>query len=327
MADVAATSNETPLRVLAQRRGFHVGAAVNDKALKDDPLYSEVLAREFNMVTCENAMKFGPLRPARDQFAFEAADAIVAFAEAHQMAVRGHALVWHTMVPAWFTDARFGYDDAVDVLRDHIYTVTRRYRGKLAAWDVVNEGIDDDGAWRKTIFLKTFGPDYLAMAFHWAHEGDPDAKLFYNDYEADAINRKSNAVYTLLSDLRSQGVPVHGVGLQMHLDLSSPPDPRSIADNIRRFNALGLEVHITEMDVKTESSATERTLDEQARVYRDILDVCLAAPCCPTLITWGVTDRYSWIPQHFPGLGSALLFDQDARPKPAYFALRDALRA
>ena len=318
---------DPPLRSLASRCGLHVGAAVDDRALRDDPVYREILAREFNMVTCENAMKFGPLRPSRETFSFEAADSIVAFAESHGMAVRGHALLWHEMLPKWFGSGGFSCDDAIDVLRTHIQTVTRHYAGRLAAWDVVNEAVESDGSWRQTPFLRMFGPDCLSMAFHWAHEGDPNTKLFYNDYCADEINAKSDAIYDIVCGLLEQGVPIHGVGLQMHVNVQYRPRPDSVARNIRRFAELGLDVHITEMDVALDVPASKRDLDKEASMYREVVGVCLAAERCKTLVTWGVTDRYSWIPHHFPGKGAPLLFDEKGQPKPAYIAMREALLA
>jgi len=312
------------LRSLAAQHGLHIGAAVSEHALREDPAYREILAREFNMITCENALKWGPLRPTRDQFAFENADLIVDFAEANDMVLRGHTLVWHNMLPAWLSEQRLGNDDAHDLVREHIQTVMRRYRGRIAVWDVVNEAIEDDGI-RDSFFLHALGPDYLATVFHWAHEADPDARLFYNDYEADAINAKSDAIYALIKDLLQRGVPIHGVGLQMHLCLWAPPKAKSVAKNIRRFNDLGLEVHITEMDVRMKEPATEENLRAQARIYRDMIEVCLDAAQCTALVTWGVTDRYSWVPDAFQGEGAALLFDNDGLPKPAYHALRETL--
>jgi endo-1,4-beta-xylanase len=313
------------LRELAERRKFRIGAAVNEGPLRDDPEYRAILAREFNIVTPENAMKFGPLRPTRDVYAFEDADAIVAFAQQHGIAVRGHALLWHLMVPAWLAEAHLSFDDCIDVVRSHLYTVTQHFRGKVCAWDVVNEAIEADGSWRDTLFLHAFGPEYLTLAFQWAHEGDPDARLFYNDFGAEEINAKSTAIYGMLGGLLDRGVPVHGVGLQMHWELGQPLDPRSMAENIRRLSALGLEIHVTEMDVRIKEPATPKALEDAAKIYREVLEVCLAAPQCTALLTWGVTDRYSWVPAHCPGMGAALLFEAEGRPKPAYFALRDVL--
>ncbi|HNR34614.1 MAG TPA: endo-1,4-beta-xylanase [Candidatus Hydrogenedentes bacterium] len=319
------STEATGLRELAGKRGLRIGTAVSADALRDDPQYRTILAREFDMITCENAMKFGPLRPERDRFAFDDADAIVAFAREHGMAVRGHTLVWHYILPDWFAKGGFTYDDGIDLVRGHIHTVVSRYRGDVFAWDVVNEALDDHGGWRDSPFLRMFGPDYLAMAFHWAHEADPDAKLFYNDYSADGLNRKSDAMYAMIRMLLEQGAPIHGVGLQMHLCVWDDLHPASIAANIKRFNDLGLDVHITEMDVRIKEPFLESDLLRQARIYREIMDVCLRAERCGAWAVWGVTDRYSWVPQAFKREGAALLFDDAGQPKPAYEAVRDAL--
>ena len=311
------------LRSLAAQHGLHIGAAVSEHALREDSTYREILAREFNMITCENALKWGPLRPTRDQFAFEDADLIVDFAKANDMALRGHTLVWHNMLPAWVAELGLG-DPGIDLVRGHIETVVRRYRGRIGAWDVVNEAIENDGL-RDSFFLHALGPDYLATVFQWAHDADPDARLFYNDFDADTLNAKSDAIYATVKDLLRRGVPVHGLGLQMHLCLWAPPKAKSVARNIRRFNDLGLEVHITEMDVRMKVPATEENLRVQARIYRDMIKVCLGAAQCTAFVTWGVTDRYSWVPNAFPGFGAALLFDHDGLPKPAYHALRETL--
>ena len=313
------------LRSLAERRGMHVGAAVSARPLREDAAYRDTLAREFNMLTPENALKFGPLRPTRDSFDFGEADALVSFAHEHAMAVRGHTLVWHNQLPEWAGQIPPERDAWLDVLRDHIHTVTKRYRGKIAAWDVVNEGIGDDCVLRGSVFHRVFGADYITMVFKWAHEGDPGAKLFYNDYSADAWGRKSSAVYALAKDLVERGVPIHGVGLQMHLCLWAPPSPCLVAANISRLNKLGLDVQITEMDVRIREPITDEDLARQARVYRDIMRVCVKAKNCKVLTTWGVTDKYSWVPHFFKGTSAPLLFDEAGRPKPAYYALCDAL--
>lgn len=296
------------------------------RPLREDAAYRDLLAREFNMLTCENALKFGPLRPTPDQFAFDNADAIVAFAEAQGMAVRGHTLVWHSQMPEWLEEGVLGYDSSIDLIRSHIQTVTKRYRGRIGVWDVVNEAFEDNGRWRDTFYLRKFGPDYIKMAFHWAHEGDPNAKLFYNDYNADGLNAKSKAIYRMVKRLLGEGVPIHGVGLQVHLLLGHVPSTRAIAANVKRFNRLGLEVHITEMDVRVKTPVSESDLREQAGVYGDIIRICLRAKNCPALVVWGVTDRYSWVPDVFAGYGAPLLFDEQGREKPAAAALRANLQ-
>ena len=315
------------LRSLAQARGIQIGAAVAAGPLRSEPLYAQTLAREFSMLTPENAMKFGPLHPGRERYDFSDADAIVDFAEAHDMRVRGHTLVWHNQLPPWLTAGKWTREELIEILREHIMTVVGHYRGRVVAWDVVNEAVADDGSLRDTIWLRGIGPQYIDMAFRWAHEADPDALLFYNDYGGEGRGRKSDAIYALVKDLLQRGVPIHGVGLQMHVALGWHPKPQDVAANMERLAALGLEVHITEMDVRIKSPATEEELAAQARIYRDMLEVCLSAENCKAFVLWGFTDRHSWIPQFFRGWGSGLIFDSSYQPKPAYDALMDVLTA
>src|SRR5262249_18770950 len=206
------------LRDAATARGLRVGAAVNITPFRNEPIYSQTLGREFNMLVAENVMKFDALHPAQNTFNFTDADALVAFAEANNMAVRGHNLVWHNQIPSWLTNGNFTRDQVIAILQNHISTVVGRYRGRIVAWDVVNEAINDsNGQLRSESFwLQKIGPEYIAMAFQFAHQADPDAKLYYDDFGAEASGTKSDAVFNLVSGLVNQGVPINGVGWQMH---------------------------------------------------------------------------------------------------------------
>ena len=316
----------SPLRDLADARGLLVGVAVNEAPLREDPAYRDLLAREFNVVTPENAMKFGRLSHERGHYHFEDADAIVGFAESHGMRVRGHTLVWHMLQPEWLTEGAFSRQEWLDILREHIFTVMTRYRGRVFAWDVVNEALAEDGSLRDTIWLRGAGEEYLEQAFRWAHEADPAALLFYNDYCADDLSPKSDSVYRLLRRLLERDVPIHGVGLQMHLELEKPPRPKQIGKNIARLSALGLQVHVTEMDVRMKTPATPAKLVSQARIYRRVLRACLRRGECQACVFWGLGDGHSWIPEFFPGEGAALLFDDLSRPKPACRAVQRTIR-
>ncbi len=315
------------LRSLAQKRGIGMGTAVAIKALQNNPTYRQVLVREFNMVTPENVMKFQPIHPERDRYHFAPADALVAFAQANQMQVRGHTLVWHRQLPDWLTKGKWTREELMTILRQHIYTVVDRYRGQLVAWDVVNEAIADNASLRDTIWLKGIGSEYIEMAFRWAHEADPQAHLFYNDYGGEDLGKKSDAIYALVKDLRQRDVPIHGIGLQMHISINNPPKPEAVAANIKRLGELGLEVQITEMDVRIHggTGTREEKLAAQANLYRDMLKVCLNAPNCKAFVTWGFTDKHSWIPSHFGHPDSPLIFDELFHPKPTYGALMEGL--
>jgi endo-1,4-beta-xylanase len=208
----------------------------------------------------------------------------------------------------------------------HIATVVEHYRGHLAAWDVVNEAIADDGSGlRDTVFSRGLGPDYIADAFRMAREADSRALLFYNDYGAEAAGAKSDRVYELVKGLKEQGVPIDGVGLQMHVDGTSYPQPADIAANMDRLVALGLLVNLSEMDVRirTAPGTTPERMDLQKRVYHDIVAVCVAEPRCHAVTLWGFTDKHTWIDEFF-GADDPLLFDAEYRAKPAFFGVQDA---
>jgi endo-1,4-beta-xylanase len=318
----------TTLRSLAQQRGIGIGTAALMEPFQNDSTYREVLAREFNRLTPENAMKFGQLHPERDRYNFTKADALVTFAKAHQMQVHGHTLVWHQSMPDWLTQVEWTREELMDILHQHIYTVVAHYQGQLAAWDVVNEAVAGNGSLRDSIWLSRIGPEYIELAFRWAHEADPQARLFYNDHDGEGLGKKSDAIYELIKDLRQRNVPIHGVGFQMHKSIKNPPSIKQVAANIKRMGELGLEVQITEMDVQIHDGkgTTQQKLASQADVYREMMRVCLYAPNCTSLTTWGLADHHSWIPYFFKRPDSPLLFDESYRPKPAYNALVDVLK-
>ncbi len=324
------------LREAAQHSGMLIGAAVRPAQLSE-AAYASTLAREFNMVEPEDALKWEVVHPERERFDFSQADQIVDFALRHEMKVRGHTLVWHRQNPAWLAEGKFTSGELAGILEKHIRTVVGHYRGKIFAWDVVNEGFDEvrPGTLRSTIWRDRpgIGPEqsysYMERCFRWAHEADPEALLFYNEAEAEVVNAKSDAVYAMVRDFRTRGVPIDGVGFQMHV-ANLHADIASISENIRRLTALGVQVHITEMDVALAvdggGNARAEDLRLQAEIYRGIAAACLAHPGCTAIQTWGFTDKYSWIGSHSRQTqGGALPFDGNYRRKPAYEALRDEL--
>jgi endo-1,4-beta-xylanase len=360
--EVNAGAPETPLREVARTSEILIGTAVRPWALSE-AAYSSTLVREFNMVEPEDALKWEIIHPQPDKYDFSQADQVVDFARRHGMKVRGHTLVWHQQNPKWLTEGKFTSTQLTEILEKHIKTVVGHYRGKIFAWDVVNEAFDEvhPGELRSTIWRDQPGISlteaggakegqrlprdvarsgseavrkkasyaYIERCFRWAHEADPQALLFYNEAEAEVVNPKSDAVYVMVRDFKERGVPIDGVGFQMHV-ANLHADVGSISSNIKRFTALGVQVHITEMDVAlpvdAAGIATPDDLQRQAEVYRQIANTCVSHRGCTAIQTWGFTDKYSWIGSHSKHKqGAALLFDKDYRPKPAYKALRDAL--
>lgn len=302
-----------------------VGAAVHAGLLRTDPTYAAVAAHHFDYLTAEYEMKWGQIERQRGVRSYGPADEIVAFGEARGARVKGHALVWHGDSPAWLE--ALSADEARAALADHIRATVGRYRGRVAAWDVVNEAIADGGGLRDTVYLRKLGPGYLAEAFRLAREADPDALLIYNDYGGEGLNRKSDEIYQLVRSLIRDEAPIGGVGLQMHLDAASRPSAADIARNLGRLAELGLLVNISEMDVRIARLAGDPAarLEEQRRVYHDVVAACVGQPRCHSVTFWGFTDRHSWIDQFF-GPDDPLLFDESYRTKPAYFGVLDALR-
>jgi endo-1,4-beta-xylanase len=321
------------LRERADKAGVLVGTAVVPQ-LFGEATYAETLAREFNMIEPENAMKWGAIRPSRETFNFAPGDQVVEFAKAHGQKVRGHCLLWGKYNPAWLNKGKFTPAQLSELMREHITTVAKHFAGQVFAWDVVNESFDAQGDMEHWIWYDSpgigvagKGTGYIEQAFRWARGADPKALLFYNDYDTEGLNAKSDAVYAMARDFKKRGVPIDGVGIQAHIFNLSMKEISSLAANIKRLTALGLQVHITEMDValpiNAKNALTEQTdLARQAEIYRFVATACLQQPGCTAFQTWGFTDKYSWIPDYTKGRkGAALLFDQDYHPKAAYKAL------
>jgi endo-1,4-beta-xylanase len=330
------TTTPPPSLTLGQAAAHHnikVGAAADSFYLTDSN-YAGILGSEFSQLQAENEMKFSIIHPGVGTYDFSGGDALVTFAQAHSMAVRGHTLVWHNQVPSWVTSGGYTPAQLSTILQDHIATVTTHYAGKVYAWDVVNEAFNDDGTMRSTIWydspgigFASMGTKYVEQAFNWAHAADPSAKLFYNDYNIETVNVKSDAVYAMAQDFKARNVPLDGIGFQFHVDLSfdNPNILSSVATNFQRFAALGLEIHITELDIRLTDSSTA-SLNAQAKLYSELAAICVQQPSCKLFQTWGFTDKYSWIPQFFPGMGWALLWDANYQKKPAYSSVNKALQ-
>jgi endo-1,4-beta-xylanase len=317
-------AGEATLGALGRKAGLRIGTAVDTSALATDSTYRETVAREFSSITAENVMKWQLTEPERGKHDWAAADGLVDFARSHKQLVRGHTLVWHSQLPAWVTEGSFTPEELREILRRHVTEEVRHFKGRIWQWDVVNEAFNDDGTLRDSIWLRNLGPGYIADAFRWAHQADPGAKLYINDYNIEGVNAKSTALYELVKQLRREGVPVHGVGLQGHFAVQYG-FPGDVAANLKRFDDLGMESAITEADVRMPMPADNIKLQAQARGYSVLLGACLVTRRCTDFTVWGFTDKYSWVPSTFEGEGAANVLDENYAVKPAFDALRQDL--
>jgi endo-1,4-beta-xylanase len=313
------------LHELARETGRYFGSAVDNPELADTE-FADLLGKEFGQTTPGNGMKWYATEPQRGVFDYTAGDEIVNYAKAEHLKVRGHTLLWHNQLPSWLTSGTWTKDELRSILKNHITNVVKHYRGKVFAWDVANEIMNEDGTYRQNIFYKTIGPSYIADALRWARAADPHVKLYLNDYNVEAIAPKSDAYYTLIKQLKADGVPIDGFGMQAHLALQYG-FPDRLQQNIQRFADLGVDVAITELDIRMILPSDTAKLAEQADWYGKVTDACLAVRRCVGITVWGYTDRHSWIPSVFQGEGAALPWDENLQHKPAYDAIHDALAA
>ncbi len=326
------------LRSIAMKHGLNIGTCVSINALMSDPEYRTRLAQNFNMVTPENAMKFQFIHPGPNTYAFSDADAIVRFAMANHMKVHAHTLVWGESNPRWLTEGNYTNEQLRNIIHEHIKTVAGHFKGKVTEWDVLNEPLEDDGSLRQTIWAKALGADYPAIVFKWAHEADPKAKLFINEYGADGvtdgdgdINARAEGLAKLVTKIRAGGGHIDGVGLQMHDKTDDYSKRASIEANMRRFNAMGIEARISEMDVSMDNSSSAN-VQKQAEIYREGIQACMNNPKnCHTFSMWGFEDKWSSLQKNNnmyspdEGLGLGMIFDQNGEARPAYRAIQEVL--
>lgn len=316
---------------LRPSRRVPYGACVNLDPLLKESEYRAALETYCQQLTPEYGLFWDYLRPARDQFNFDFPDKVLAFAEANEMTMRGHTLAWYGAMPSW-TKEISGTAEAERELATHIEKVVSRYRGKIKTWHVVNEPIDDTrgvvGALRPSIWLQYLGPKYIDKAFRLAHQADPSAELLINEYDIECAGEgfavRRQALLTLVRDLLARGVPLHGVGLQGHIQGKYQIDDDGLYKFVSEIRSLGLSVHVTELDVIDKDfpgSTTVRDALVAARAY-DFLNAVCAAVRPSVIATWGITDRYTWMPmwnKRADGLiNRPLPLDEHYRPKPLW---------
>lgn len=317
---------------------FYMGVAVAPRHLSGPQ--AELILNQFNSLTPENAMKMGPIHPQENQYFWRDADSIVNFAQHHGLRVRGHNLCWHEQTPNWLFKDSTGKQVTKEVLlkrlHDHIFTVVNRYKGKIYAWDVVNEAIDDNpnNFLRNSLWYQICGEDFIVKAFEYAHEADPKAILFYNDYNTERPE-KMERIYKLLKKLIDAKVPINAVGLQAHWSLQEP-SATELRNTIQKFASLGLKVQITELDISIypwekdrrelrpgeKGEYTPELEKQQIAKYKEVFQVLREFKKVVTGVTfWNLSDQYTWLDE-YPVRGRKnfpLLFDTNLQPKKAYY--------
>ena len=294
-----------------------VGVAANSMRFSNSNYVNAMKA--FNMMVAENDCKLSGIQQQKGVYNFNGCDNHYNKAKELGMEFRGHCLIWHSYQPSWFQNA--DANTLKNAIVDHITKTLQHYEGKIKVWDVVNEAIDDNSngnGWNmRRSFLYNKVPNFVDLAFQTARKVSPNTKLFYNDYNAEGVYAKAESIYNFVSDLKKRNIPIDGVGLQYHVGAREQPSYNKINDLIGRYCKLGLEVHITELDVKLQGDQ-----NGQSQAFSNALKACLANSCCKAFLVWGVGDNDSWLGAN----EQALLFNGNYQPKPVYNTLLNILK-
>ncbi|KAI0360882.1 endo-beta-1,4-glucanase [Trametes cingulata] len=310
------TANVAGLHAVAKAAGkLYLGTATDNNELTNTQ-YTAILEnpQQFGQITAENSMKWDATEPQQGVFTFTLADQIANLAISRGLLLRGHNCVWHQQLPSWVTSSNFNAAQLTSVIQNHCGTLVSRYKGHV--WDVVNEPLNDDGSFRSDVFFNTLGSSYIATALRTAKQADPNAKVYINDFNIEGTGAKATAMKNLVKSLKSQGVPIDGIGLQSHFIVGQVPT--TLVQNMQEFVALGVEVAITELDIRMTLPETAALLEQQKKDYQTVIAACQAVPKCVGITLWDFTDKFSFIPSTFPGQGAATPWDQNLVKKPAF---------
>jgi endo-1,4-beta-xylanase len=334
--------SEETKKSLKDVASYPIGTAIRIQKLLSDKQLQELQKENFNSITSASDMKMNRILPTEGEYYWDRIDSILAYAESNQQRLFGHNLIWHSSTPKWVEEKASDSLWLENFMKDYIYTYVGRYKGKVAAWDVVNEGLETKGgAFRETIWYKAMGKDYIAKAFSYAHEVDPDAILFYNDFNIERDTVKLNATLNMIKDLKAEGVPISGIGFQMHIRMDIPDE--IIANSLKKAAATGLQIHLSEVDIifnKHDDSKmggiqiykelTKEMKNAQAEKYKNL--VKMYNTIVPKeqqfgITFWDFTDRDTWIKGFFNLEDWPCLYDENLVPKPAYYGFLEGLKS
>ncbi|KXT11846.1 hypothetical protein AC579_4275 [Pseudocercospora musae] len=320
---------------MRQKGRSYIGTALTLRS-PDDASEQAIVSNkdDFNSITPENAMKWASTEATRDQYNFTQADAHADWAVQHDHQLQCHTLVWHGQLPTWVSSGNFDNATLISIMKSHIDTVAGRYKGKCRRWDVVNEALNENGTYRDTVFYKTIGEAYIPLAFKFAKQADPKAKLYYNDYGLEHGGDKWLGAQRIVKLVKQYGVKINGVGLQAHVSINTTETPsgadsdrETLEKALKGLTALGVEVAYTEIDVAMDTPSTPAKLQIQANTYQRIAASCMAVKGCVGMTTWGVSDKNSWIPHFSPNKGAADMWDEKYQKKPAYYGFLKGIQS
>lgn len=319
------SSCDPSTQVLQDEFPFPVGVAANPLALETNPPYQEIINTQFNSITPENIFKPVYLQPEEGRFDWTEADKLVDYCEVNGKRLHAHTLIWYQQLPYWMENFQGSPEAWEQMMKSHIQTVVRHFKGKVTSWDVVNEAFEDDGSLRENIWLQHIGESYIEKAFRFAHEADSTVLLFYNDYSIAGKRKKRNAILAFLNEIRAKGVRVDGIGMQMHIGYNYPGNA-AISKAITNIWENDFLLHLSELDISINPGGRDMPepdsarLARQAEKYAFVFNTYQEVPADfqHGITIWGVSDAQSWIPSFFGRDDYPLLFNEDFLPKPAF---------
>ena len=310
---------------------FPIGVAIDINELNTDSQYYDIAVNQFNSITPENIFKPSYLHPNENYFDWLEADKLVDFCQTNNKRLHGHTLIWHNQLPEWMKNFQGNQAEWELMFKEHIQTICLHFKGKIKSWDVVNEAFNDNGTLRNTIWKQKIGSSYIEKAFIYAHEADPDVLLFYNDYDIALNETKRKAILSLLNNLRQRGVPIHGIGMQMHISILHPEN-KQIAAALKEISDNGFKIHLSEIDISVNplSKEIEPSAELFERQANKLAAITLLYKEIPSknqygMTFWGISDKNTWIRNYFNRDDYPLLFDDNYDPKPAYCKFKEIL--
>lgn len=332
---VSCTKNEIPTCdddvALFSLADFPIGVAVSPFELDNNSAYRQIVVEQFNSITPGNTFKPDALQPLEGDFSFEISDSLVAFANANGKRIHGHTLLWHNQLPSWMNSFSGSREEWISMMETHIKTVVTHFGNEVESWDVVNEAFEDNGDFRENIWYQNIGEAYLKLAFEFAHEANPDAILFYNDFNIAARQSKCEAILNHFKKLKNEGVPVHGIGLQLHI-FNSTPSENKIKKAVEAIANEGFQIHFSEIDISMNLSGgnmrlTDNKLQKQGERMKLLTDIFQTIPPNQQfgMTVWGISDLDSWIPSYFGREDYPLMYDHNYEPKPMYCGFLEGL--